>query len=61
MWKEVQSNLKAFKNIFGSRLYVIDNNNYEVSGVQSNKVYTKVMMWAKQLPNNPAVKNWMEN
>jgi shikimate kinase len=61
MWKQVQSNLKSFKTIFGTRLFVIDNSNYEVSGVQSAKVYTKIMAWAKQLPDNPAVKNWMEN
>jgi shikimate kinase len=61
MWKQVQSNLKTFKKIFGPRLFIIDNSNYEVSGAQSSKVYTKLMMWAKQLPKNPAVKNWMEN
>jgi len=61
MWKQVQSNLKSFKKTFGSRLYVIDNNNYEVSGAQSAKVYTKIMTWAKKLPDNPAVANWMEH
>jgi cytidylate kinase len=61
MWKQVQSNLKSFKKIFGSRLYVVDNNNYEVSGAQSAKVYTKIMTWAKKLPDNPAVANWMEH
>jgi hypothetical protein len=61
MWKQVQSNLKSFKKTFGSRLYVIDNNNYEVSGAQSAIVYVKIMTWAKKLPDNPAVANWMDH
>jgi hypothetical protein len=61
MWKEVQSNLKTFKSIFGPRLFVIDATNPEVSSTQSSKVYKKIMMWAKQLPKNPAVQNWMDS
>jgi predicted kinase len=61
MWKEVQSNLKTFKKIFGSRLFVIDNDNDEVYNTQSNKIYSKIMTWAKKLPKNPAVDNWMNN
>ena len=61
MWKQVQGNLKSFKKTFGSKLFVIDNSNYEVSGALSAKVYTKLMMWAKKLPDNPAVANWMNH
>jgi len=59
-WKGVQKNKGSFKKLFGNRLWVIDNTNYEVSGIQTNKVYTKIMSWAKDLPDNPAVKHWME-
>lgn len=61
LWKGVQKNKGSFKKLFGNRLWVIDNTNYEVSGIQTNKVYTKIMSWSKDLPNNPAVKHWMEN
>jgi len=60
-WNAVQNNKNAFKKLFGKRLFVIDNSNHEVAASQSSKVYTKIMGWAKQLPNNPAVKNWMEH
>ncbi len=61
MWKAVQTNRAKFKKVFGSRLFVIDNSNNEVAASQSSKVYVRIMTWAKQLPNNPAVKNWIEN
>jgi hypothetical protein len=60
-WNAVQNNKNTFKKLFGKRLFVIDNSNHEVAASQSSKVYTKIMGWAKQLPNNPAVKNWMEH
>ncbi len=61
MWKAVQTNRSKFKKVFGARLFVIDNSNREVAAAQSTKVYTRIMTWAKKLPNNPAVKNWMEH
>ncbi len=61
LWKGVQKNKGSFKKLFGSRLWVIDNTEYEVSAVQSNKVYTKIMGWAKDIPNNNKVKQWMES
>lgn len=60
LWKGVQKNKGGFKKLFGNRLWVIDNTDYETSAVQSNKVYTKIMTWSKDLPNNLAVKTYME-
>jgi shikimate kinase len=58
-WNDVQKNKNSFKKIFGKRLFIIDNSNNEVATSQSSKVYVRIMSWAKQLPNNPAVDNWM--
>jgi len=60
MWSAVQKNRDTFKKIFGKRMFIIDNSTPELAAAESKKVYTKIMMWAKSLPKNPAVANWME-
>ena len=58
-WKGVQSNIGGFKKLFGNRFWVIDNDDFETSAAQSSKLYTKIMTWAKDVPNNDKVKQWM--
>lgn len=61
MWKDVQKNIGAFQQFFGTRMYIIDNSegsNFEgaVTGT-----YRKISSWSKSMPTNPEAKAWVSS
>lgn len=61
MWRGVQENIGKFQNYFGTKMFVIDNSdgsNYEGAILST---YRKISAWAKNPPNNPAAKTWIQS
>ncbi len=59
MWKDVQKNIGAFQQFFGTRMYIIDNSEGANFESAVNSTYKKISAWAKVLPTNPAAKEWV--
>lgn len=61
MWKDVQKNIGAFQQFFGTRMYIIDNSEGANFESAVNSTYKKIAGWAKVVPSNPAAKEWVNS
>lgn len=59
MWKDVQTNMGKFQNLFKGHMYIVDNN----AGTDIDKAvipaYKKISAWAKQEPRMPQAQAWL--
>lgn len=61
MWKDVQKNIGAFQQFFGTRMYIIDNSEGAAYESAVNSTYKKLSAWSKSLPSNPEAKSWINS
>lgn len=59
LWKDVQRNLGTFQRAFGHNFYILDNSEGSDVEQQTNDVYKKLMLWAKEPPKNGAAQRWI--
>jgi len=60
MWSEVQDNIGKFHNFFGKNMYVVDNSVGANTAGVVNSMYKRMSQFAKEEPNNPVAKKWIE-
>jgi len=58
MWNEVQSNIGKFQSLFGSKDFIIVDNNDAGEDV-FNKVWKRIMLMVKTKVTNPTAKRWI--
>ena len=68
MWKEVQSNKKRFKSLFGKNFAIVDNTdqgskeaNLKLADRETLVAYKKMVKFANAKPTKETAKNWIEN
>jgi len=68
MWKEVQSNKKRFKSLFGKNFSIVDNTdqgskeaNLKLADRETLVAYKKMTKFANAKPTKETAKNWIEN
>jgi len=68
MWKEVQSNKKRFKSLFGKNFSIVDNTdqgskeaNLKLADRETLVAYKKMVKFANAKPTKETAKNWIEN
>ena len=68
MWKEVQSNKKRFKSLFGKNFAIVDNTdqgskqaNLKLADRETLVAYKKMTKFANAKPTKETAKNWIEN
>ena len=61
MWKAVQNNLGNFQSSFGNKMFIVDNSIGSDFERDAMRVYKTIRTWAQKLPNNKAVKDWMDS
>ena len=68
MWKEVQSNKKRFKSLFGKNFVIVDNTdqgskeaNLKLADRETLVAYKKMTKFANAKPTKETAKNWIEN
>lgn len=68
MWKEVQSNKKKFKSLFGKNFSIVDNTdqgskeaNLKLADRETLTAYKKMSKFAKAEPTKETAKNWISN
>jgi dephospho-CoA kinase len=59
-WNNVQSNIGKFQNLFGTKNFVVVDNNNAGEDV-FNKVFKTVRKLANKKPNNYIAKQWIDN
>ena len=60
-WNAVQKNMGKFQNYFGSRNFIIvDNNEVDKDGRLFDKVFKRVKSMLSMKVNNPAAKRWID-
>jgi hypothetical protein len=61
MWDAVQKNVKKYKSIFGSSMYIIDNSDGSNWLGESQKAHKKIEKWVRKSPSSPKAKAWIAN
>lgn len=68
MWKEVQSNKKRFKSLFGKNFAIVDNTdqgskeaNLKLADRETLVAYKKMVKFANAKPTKETAKNWIAN
>ncbi len=61
MWDAVQKNVKKYKSIFGSSMYIIDNSDGSNWFGESQKAHKKIEKWVRKSPSSPKAKAWIAN
>jgi len=68
MWKEVQSNKKRFKSLFGKNFSIVDNTdqgskeaNLKLADRETLVAYKKMVKFANAKPTKETAKNWIAN
>ena len=61
MWDAVQKNVKKYKSIFGSSMYIIDNSDGSNWLEASQKAHKKIEKWVRKSPSSPKAKAWIAN
>ena len=59
MWDAVQKNVKKYKSIFGSNMYIIDNSDGSNWLGESQKAHKKIEKWVRKSPSSPKAKAWI--
>ena len=59
MWDAVQKNVKKYKSIFGSNMYIIDNSDGSNWFGESQKAHKKIEKWVRKSPSSPKAKAWI--
>ena len=59
MWNAVQNNIGKFQNLFGSKNFIIVDNNWAGEDVLA-KVWKRIMVLAKKKVTNNIAKKWIE-
>ena len=59
MWDAVQKNVKKYKSIFGSSMYIIDNSDGSNWLGESQKAHKKIEKWVRKSPSSPKAKAWI--
>jgi len=59
MWDAVQKNVKKYKSIFGSSMYIIDNSDGSNWLEASQKAHKKIEKWVRKSPSSPKAKAWI--
>ena len=60
-WNAVQKNMGKFQNYFGSRNFIIvDNNEVDKDGRLFDKVFKRVKSMLSMKVNNPAAQRWID-
>ena len=59
MWDAVQKNVKKYKSIFGSNMYIIDNSDGSNWLGESHKAHKKIEKWVRKSPSSPKAKAWI--
>ena len=60
MWNGVQRNIGAFQQLFGSKHFIIVDNNDAGEDV-FNKVYKRIRGLVTKKPTKPQAKQWIAN
>lgn len=58
-WNHVQQNLGAFQNLFGSKMFIIDNNVGQDVDSNTTKLFKKVRKWTQQKPSSHIAQKWI--
>jgi dephospho-CoA kinase len=61
MWKDVQSNIGKFQNMFGQNMFIVDNSTGANFEGAANSVYKRIGAWSKQEPKSPRAKDWIKS
>ena len=59
-WKNVQSNIGKFQNLFGSKNFIVVDNNNAKENV-FNRVFKSIRKLATKKVNNYIAKQWIDN
>ena len=60
LWKDVQSNIGKFQNLFRNRMVIIDNSEGASYERATQKAYIKISQWAKKPPENKHAAAWIK-
>jgi len=60
-WNHVQQNLGAFQNLFGAKMFIVDNNVGQDVDSNTLKLYKKVRSWTKQKPSSHIAQKWISS
>lgn len=60
-WEAAESNARQLKSLFGKDFYVIENDDTLAAlGKKTDKLYSYLMGWTTQFPNNKLARQWKE-
>jgi predicted kinase len=60
-WEAAESNARQLKSLFGKDFYVIENDDTLAAlGKKTDKLYSYLMGWTTQFPNNKIARDWKE-